>query len=53
MHTHMPATPEVRDRTARILLTIVLVVSIINLLMLGYMFVVVQHAANSVNDLGF
>jgi hypothetical protein len=54
MHTqtYQPQAPEARDRTARILLTIVLVISVINLLLLGYVFVMVQHAADLLQDFG-
>jgi hypothetical protein len=43
-HAFKAPRPEVRDTTARVLLWVVLSISVINLLMLGYVFIVVEHA---------
>jgi hypothetical protein len=49
-HAFKPPRPEVRDTTARVLLWVVLGVSVLNLLMLGYMFLVVEHAVEVLQD---
>jgi hypothetical protein len=49
-HAFKPPRPEVRDTTARVLLWVVLGISVINLLMLGYMFIVVEHAVEVLQE---
>jgi hypothetical protein len=50
--TYKPPAPEARDMTARVMLTIVLIVSIINLLMLGYVWFMVDQAVNTLDAFG-
>ena len=49
-HAFKPPRPEVRDTTARVLLWVVLGISVVNLLLLGYVFLVVEHAAAAIEQ---
>jgi hypothetical protein len=49
---YKPPLPEVEDSTARTLLWITLGISIINMLMIGYVFYVVEKAVEVLHQLG-
>lgn len=50
--TYQPSTPDVRDGHARTLLWILLVITIVNVAMCGYTFLVVHHAVVTLQHLG-
>jgi zona occludens toxin (predicted ATPase) len=52
METYKPAMPEVKDTTARVLLWVVLVLTVINMLMVGYVFYVVHHTVAVLQQIG-
>jgi uncharacterized membrane protein YukC len=52
METYKPAMPEVRDNTARILLWVVLALTVVNVVMVGYVFYVVHHTVAALQQIG-
>lgn len=50
--TYRPPVPETKDTHARVLLWIVLVLLLINMAMTGYVFAVVHHTVQALQQIG-